>query len=142
MQPDLGVHGEGKVDRRGALGQPDHVAVRSEDEDLLGIEIKLQELEKLVRCLCVELQLQDLTEPAELVVQIVPLGLPFLVDPVRGDAVFGGAVHLSRANLDLEQLLARAENGGVQGLVAVGFGLRDVILDPLLDRRPPVVDHA
>ena len=51
-------------------------------------------------------------------------------------------MHVARANLDFEQLTSGAEHGGVQRLVAVRLWLRDVVLDPLLDRRPPVVDHA
>ena len=65
-----------------------------------------------------------------------------LVAPVRRDAEVRRAVHVARADLDLVQLLARAEHRRVQRLVAVRLRLRDVVLDALLHRRPPVVDHA
>ncbi len=48
LEPHLGVHVEGEVDGGGALGQPLHVALRREDEDLVLIEIDLQELEELL----------------------------------------------------------------------------------------------
>jgi hypothetical protein len=45
----------------------------------------------------------------------------FLVLPVGGDALFGGSVHLSRADLYLHAFSARPDHGGVQRLVQVGF---------------------
>ena len=78
---------------RGALGQPLHVALGREDEDLVLVEVDLQELEELLRAVGVLLQLQQLAEPAEVLVELVGLPVP-LVDPVGRDAVLGGAVHL------------------------------------------------
>ena len=72
---------------------------------------------------------------------VLRLGV-FLEAPVRGDAELRGAVLLARADLDLVQLLPRPEDGGVQRLVAVGLGLPDIILDPLLHRRPALVDDT
>ena len=69
--PTSRVHGEGEVDRRRALGQLDDVALRREDEDLVGVEIELEELEELVRRLRVELQLENLAEPGEVPVELV-----------------------------------------------------------------------
>ena len=51
-------------------------------------------------------------------------------------------MHVERANLDLEERAPWPEDCRVQRLVAVGLGLRDVVLDPLLHRCPTVVDHA
>ena len=72
----------------------------------------------------------------------VVAGPPFLVQPMRRDAVLGGVVHLAGADLDLVEVARGAEDGGVQRLVAVRLGLRDVVLDALLERRPVGVDHA
>ena len=74
LEPDLGVHVEGEVDGGGALGQPLHVALRREDEDLVLIEIDLQELEEFLGAVGVLLQLEQLAEPAEMLVELV--GLP------------------------------------------------------------------
>src|ERR1700694_4428838 len=38
LETDLSVHMESEIDRRRALGEPLHVALRSEDEDLVLIE--------------------------------------------------------------------------------------------------------
>ena len=63
MQSDLGMHREGKIDRRRSFRQLNHVAGRSEDEDFVLIEIELEELEKFVGSLRVELELEHLPEP-------------------------------------------------------------------------------
>ena len=71
LEPDFGVHVEGEIDRGRALGQPLHVALRREDEDLVLVEVDLQELEKLLGRVGVLLQLEQLAEPAEVLVQLV-----------------------------------------------------------------------
>ncbi len=48
---------------------------------------------------------------------------------------------MTRADLDLVQLAAGPEHRGMERLVAVRLGARDVILDPFLYRRPLVVDR-
>ena len=75
-------------------------------------------------------------------IQITLLLRAFLVQPVRRDTVVGRLVHFARADLDLEQLLARSEHGRVQRLIAVRLRLRDVVLDAFLHRLPLLVDHA
>ncbi len=135
------MHVEGEVDRRGALGELLHVALRREDEDLVLVQVDLEELEELLRAVRVLLQLEELAEPAEVLGQLVGLAVS-LVEPVRRDAVLGGAVHLLGADLHLEQLAAGPEDGGVERLVAVRLGACDVVLDALLQRRPDVMDDA
>src|SRR5690349_7410903 len=108
VEPDFGVNGERKIDRRRALGQLDYIAGWSKDEDFVLIQIELEELEEFVRSLRVELQLEHLPEPLECAIELVS-ALPriLLESPVRRDSILGGAVHLARTNLDLEQLAAR-----------------------------------
>ncbi len=125
----------------GALGQPLHVALRSEDEDLVLVEIDLQELQELFRAVGVLLQLQQLAEPAQVLVELVRGAVP-LVHPVGRDTVLGCAVHVLGPDLDFEQLPAGTEDGGMERLVGVRFGAGDVVLDPLLDRGPVVMDNA
>ena len=88
------------------------------------------------------LKLDQLPEPREVVIQLVGALAVFLVQPVGGDTVFGRAVHVARADLDLIELSARPKDGGVQRLIAVRLGARDIVLDPLLQRRPRVVNDA
>ena len=137
----LGVNRKGKIDGRRAFGKPLHVTFRREDEDLVLVEVDLEKLEKFFGGMCSLLQLDELPEPREALVQLVWL-FSFLIYPMRRDAELGGAVHLPRANLNFVQLTARTEDRGVQRLVAVRFGRRDVILDALLQRCPLMVDHA
>src|SRR5947209_7443168 len=139
---DFRVHRKREVDRRRALRQALHVAAGGEDEDLVLVEVDLQELEKLLGRVGVLLQLEQLAEPREMAVQLVRALATFLEQPVRRDAVLRGVVHLMGPDLDLVQLTARSEHGGVERLVAVGLRARDVVLDPLLQRGPLVVDHA
>src|SRR3954467_14750950 len=61
---------------------------------------------------------------------------------MRRDSVFGGAVHLPRADLYLEQLPVWSEDCGVKRLVSVRLRLRDVVLDSLLERSELIVDDA
>src|SRR3954464_71731 len=142
MQADFRVHREGEVNRRGALWQLNDVARRREDEDLVLIQIELEELEELVGSFRVHLELEHLTKPREVAIELVAAGLLALVPPMRGDAIVRGAMHLARANLDLQPPPARTEHPRVQRLVAVGLRLRDVILDALLQRRERIVDDA
>ena len=55
-------------------------------------------------------RLDDLPQPEE--VRVVRMGADpaFLVFPVRGDALLGHAVHVARADLDLDALAARADD--------------------------------
>src|SRR5437867_3587574 len=140
MLTHLSVHQEGEIDRRRALGQALHVTARREHEDLVLIEVDLQELEKLLRTVRILLELDELAEPRQMVIELVGTLAVLLVQPVRGDTVLRRAVHVARADLDLVQLSGRPEHRGVQGLITVRLGARDVVLDPLLQRRPRVVD--
>src|SRR6266550_1753081 len=126
---------------RARISRPS-VTVRREHEDLVLIEVDLQELEKLLRTVRILLQLDELAEPRQMVIELVGTLAVLLVQPVRGDAVLRRAVHVAGADLDLVQLSGRPEHRGVQGLIAVRLGARGVVLDPLLQRRPCVVDDA
>ncbi|MCY1367314.1 hypothetical protein D9M69_542430 [compost metagenome] len=61
----------------------------------------------------------------------------FLVGPVRRHAVLGMVVHFFRADLDLDRLAGLAvdhlAHHGVQRLVAVGLGPRDVVVELFVD---------
>ena len=50
-----------------------------------------------------------------------------LVDPVGGDAGFGDAMHLGRADLELDAAAVWADHGGVQRLV---LGLKALWMAP------------
>ena len=64
------------------------------------------------------------------------------VGPVRGHARLCDLVHLARADLHLHPLGVAPRDGGVDRAVAVGLGLRDVVLEPARHRAPAAVDRA
>ena len=111
---DLGVHGVGEVDRRGALDQRDHAALGREDVDLVLAEVELQRLEEGDRVVLLLLDVGEALHPGDLFVRGA-----LLVAPVRGDAELGAPVHLEGADLHLDGLAARSDHRRVQRLVEV-----------------------
>lgn len=65
-----------------------------------------------------------------------------LVQPVRGDPVVGHLFHLAGTDLDLDGHPVHAEQGGMQRLVAVGLGNRDVVLEASGERLVQAVHGA
>ena len=65
-----------------------------------------------------------------------------LIHPVGRDPELRRAVHLARADLNLVELNPRSKDGRVERLIAVRLRRGDVVLDPLLQRRPFVVNDA
>ena len=80
-------------------------------------------------------------QPGELLLEAVVLAA-FFVAPVRRDAVLARAVHLERADLDLERIAARPDDRRVQRLVHVGLGHRDVVFEAARERLPDRVHDA
>ena len=70
------------------------------------------------------------------------LAAAFFVLPVRGDAEVRRAVHLGRADLDLQRLAGRPDDFCVQGLVAVGLRFGDVVVEAARHGHPDLVDDA
>src|SRR2546422_11621635 len=102
-----------------------HVAARRKDKDLVLIEVDLQELEEFLRRVRVLLQLDQLPEPRQMVIELVGALAVFLIEPVGSDTVLRRAMHVARPDLDFVQLPSRAEDGGMQRLIAVRLGARD-----------------
>src|SRR5947207_5254872 len=65
-----------------------------------------------------------------------------LVQPVRGHAGFGDAMHVVGAQLRFQRRTERSEERRVQRLVTVGLGNRDVILELARDRLVESVQYA
>ena len=70
------------------------------------------------------------------------VGQPLLILPVGGHAVFRRLVHGPGADLHLEGDPLPANDGGVQGLVHVGLGGADIVLESAQHRLEHVVDAA
>ena len=126
----LGVQGVGKVHGRGAAGQVNQARVRRENVDAV--------VKQGLRCRGVRkvmLPGQQLAQHGNLGVigaggahARVAFHARFLVGPVRGHAVFGVLVHGARADLHFPGLAVRVAHHRVQRLVAIDFGLGDVVV--------------
>ena len=88
------------------------------------------------------LPLHELADPGEAGFVLGGDVVAGLVLPVGGDALFGDAVHLLGADLDLELVAAGRDEGGVQGLVEVGAGHGDEVFDAAGDGTPDGVEQA
>ncbi len=64
---DLGVDGVGEVDRRGAVGEGDDLALGGEHEDLVLVEVDLEGLHELVGIAGLRLPVDDAVEPGHVV---------------------------------------------------------------------------
>ena len=129
---DVGVHRVREVDGRRAPWQRPNLSSRREHVGLLRKEVHLDPFEELQRVAGLGLHLQKVAHPfphPEL--RGVRAGLPDLVHPVRRDSGLRDLVHFLGTDLDLDGRTERSEQRRVQGLVAVGLGDRDVVLEPL-----------
>ena len=136
------MDGVGEVDGGSPGGQVDDVGVGGEDEDLVGKEVHLQGADVFLR-VGVLLVLQQAADPGEglLGAQLL-VAHALLVLPVGGNAVFRHVVHVPGADLDLEGDALGADDRGVEGLVHVGLGGADIVLEPAQDGLIHVVDAA
>jgi hypothetical protein len=135
MVAHLRVHGVGEIDRRGAARQGKDLALGREHVDLVGEEVHLDVLEELHRVAGFALDLEERLQPLRgLELHVLVGTLEALVHPVRGDTRLGHLVHVLRADLDLDRHAERAEERGVQRLVAVRLRDRDVVLELARDR--------
>ena len=126
---DGGVDAVSKVDGRRPGGQGAHIPAGGEYEHLVGKHIDLQPGEKVLR-VALLLGFQQAADPREFLLIPVPdAGGTGFVFPVGGDAVFRGAVHLPGADLHLEGDGLAADDRGMEGLVTVGLGRGDIILE-------------
>ena len=139
--PDVGVDGVGEIDRRRAGGQRLHLALGREDEDLLLEELLLRGAPELARVVLVGVDVHQLLDPLRPALVHLPAAAA-LVHPVRGDAVLGLDVHLTRPQLDLERDPVGPDHGRVQRAVAVQLRHRDVVLEAAGHRLPERVDQA
>ena len=139
--PDVGVDGVREVDRRRAGGEHLHLALRREDVDLLGEEIRPEAPHVLAGILIVALPVHERFHPRQPLVVGLGGAAP-LVEPVRRDSVLRLLVHLARADLDLEGFSFRPDHRRVQRAVAVQLRHGDEVLEPARHRLPERVDEA
>ena len=134
-----GVDGIGKVNGGGAGGQGDDSALGGVDEHLVVEHIDLHVLHEFLG-VGILLSFQKPANPFKVLLRAGAGAL--LVLPVGGNAVFRCLVHLPGTDLHLEGDALRADDGGVQGLIHIGLGGRDVVLKPSRHQIEQVVDMA
>ncbi|MNK89302.1 hypothetical protein D3C87_1093090 [compost metagenome] len=127
----VGVYRVSEVDRRGALGQLHDPAFGREHVDLVREQVDLHAFDEFQRVAGALLHFQHALDPLAGAGMgafrlLVAAGL---VQPMGGDAVVGHLFHFTGADLDLDRNTVHAEQRGVQRLIAVGLGDRDVILE-------------
>src|SRR5450432_1207813 len=138
----VGVNGVSEIDRRGVARQHQHLAARRKGVDLFGVQVHFQGGHELAWVLYVALPFHQVPQPRD---ALIVGGRPFaafFVLPVRGDSLFGDAVHFLGANLHFERLPMGPDHGSMQRLVEVGPRDGDEVLDAARDGAPLVVDHS
>src|SRR5665213_447007 len=140
--PDVGVDGVGEIDGRRAARQCNHAAFGREAVNLFRVEIHLQGGHELTGIAHIALPFDQMAEPGDALIVIGRTPAAFFVLPVRGDALFGDAMHLVGADLDFEVAALGAHDGGVQRLVEIGPRDGDKILDPSRNGVPLVMDDT
>lgn len=121
----------GKIKRGGARRQVDDIPFRGEDVDSVLEHLTAQVFEQGAALGEIFLPGEQLAQPLDLVFEGVGLAAclcPFLVAPVRRDAEFGILMHLVGTDLDLDGLAFRPHHYGVDRLIAVGFGVGDIVV--------------
>ncbi|CCJ85925.1 hypothetical protein BN133_2302 [Cronobacter dublinensis 582] len=129
--PDIAVDVVGEIERRGARGQVDHVAFRGKHVHAVIKDLASQFIEHFAGIGHLFLPGDKLTQPGDAIFVTVAHAAcrAFFVFPVRRDPELRLFMHLFGANLDLDGFAAGAQHHGMNRLVAIRFGVRDVIVE-------------
>src|SRR5579884_128760 len=138
---DFRVDEIGEIDGSRAGGKFEHAALGSEGVHLGGSQVHLERRKELTGLLKLLGPFNQLAHPDDALVVAFGNGFAVLVFPVGGDALFGDAVHLLSANLNLEGLAAMNQSS-VERLIEVGTRHGDVVLEAAGDGAPDVMDDA
>ncbi len=142
---EVGVDVIGEIDRCGAARQRDQVALGGEAEYLILIEVEAGMLEELLGGIAAFEQIDHLAQP---LVGLDVADVAFdgrsvvAIAPVCRHPALGDLVHLLGANLHLQALMLRSDQGGVQRTVSVGLGYGNEILEPRRHGRPSQMQDA
>ena len=137
---NLGVDGIGEVNRSGALRKAHNIALGGKDIHLARVNLEAQRVQELAGIRFLLGPLVERLHPRKIcAVRLNPptdsIGV-FLILPVGCYTILSTPVHLVSADLQLDRLAARPQHRGVQRLVHVVLGHRDVVLKPTRKRVP------
>ncbi|RMT54308.1 hypothetical protein ALP46_05441 [Pseudomonas amygdali pv. myricae] len=141
---DVGVYRIGEIHRRGAFGQLHDPAFGRENVNLVREQVDLDAFNELQRVARTLLHFQHTLDPlpGTGMSAFWLLVVAGFVQPVCSDAVVGHLFHFAGANLDFDRYAMHTEQGRMQGLVAVGLGDRDVVLEAAGQRLVQIMYSA
>ncbi|MPM73412.1 hypothetical protein SDC9_120392 [bioreactor metagenome] len=142
MVADVRMNAIGKVEWSRALRQVDDLPLRREHENVLAEEILHDAVDKFLAVLGRILCFDDLAQPAGFAIEQALNRTAFLIHPVRGNAVFRGAVHFLRSNLHFKRDSVRRKQRRMERAVHVRFWRCDVVFESTRNRFPVCVNHA
>jgi len=124
------VDGVSKVNRRGTARKLKDLAFGSENINFVREQIDFYMFDKLQRVVCALAHLDKPLNPAidPTLADLNGGGIIVLIEPVRCNPVVGDLLHFLGADLNLD-IHVHAEQGGMQRLVAVRLGHRNVIFE-------------
>ena len=144
-QTKVGVDAEGEVNGGGVDGHVEDVALGGEDEDLLAEEVHADGTEEVAGGDGVGRPVEKLPAKVFESFGLGDLFGAFFIRPVRGDAELGDFVHVAGADLDFDGVAARANDFGMEALVAIRLGSSDVVAEEALhgqEERMGVAESA
>ena len=130
MVTDIAVDRIGEVHHCRSAGQGHDLALGGEHIDRIREQVDLDVVPELGGVARLVLDVQQRLQP--LGAQAVTGGVFRVVDlvqPVRSDARFGHDVHGLRTHLEFDVHAGRADQGGMQRLVAIELGDRDMVFE-------------
>ena len=131
-----------KINDRRADRQTDRIALRRHNNDILRRNIILDRCNKLLRIVARLLCFQHLTNPRNARIHDRIAFDPLLVFPVRCDTVFRICMHFPCTNLHFKRNALLAEHGGMQRLIAVRLGIRNIILKAVRNRTEHIMNQT
>ncbi|CRI65006.1 hypothetical protein THIOKS12210051 [Thiocapsa sp. KS1] len=139
---DLRVDGVGEVECRGPLGQLDDLGLRGQHIDVDRLELGLEAFEEAAGLVAFVLELKPVAHPDDTPLELGVVALGLLVGPMGGDTELGMLMHLVGADLHLERLVLRTDDGRVERPIHVALGRGDVVVELLGDVLPESVHQS
>ena len=140
---EFSVDTKGEVQGSGARGHILEFATGRIDEDLVLENVSLEGFNELAGDRKFTLPVDQLLEPGEVfALARAGGGDAVLVPPVRCYSEFGFGIHVARPDLDLKRPRTGPIDSGVEGAVAAGFGVSDVVVELAGERPPEAMDDT
>ncbi|EKD22325.1 MAG: hypothetical protein ACD_87C00044G0002 [uncultured bacterium] len=139
---DIRMDAVSKIDGGRPLRKGLYIPVGRKHINLFRKEGHFQVRHEFARILYLLLHIEEIPENFNLILISTGEGPAFFIAPVGGNAFLSPFVHRPCPYLDLDPFSVGTDHRRMEGLVAVGFGHRDVILETPRNRFPQSVDDA